>query len=145
MHWYVANRETNETVPAIFFFSNIFWIIYFQLFSCKMRFQNSSNYCNKKWMTHYQKKRGHDFVQQSVRNVCAKFEVDRWSRFRTRARHAYHPETFPSRNFSNHENCNIKFPLNTFPDQIIICQASFGNLWHQTNLFSWEKVNIWSL
>ena len=28
-HWYVANQETNKTVPAIFFFSNIFWIIYF--------------------------------------------------------------------------------------------------------------------
>ena len=61
-----------------------------------MLFQNSSNYCNKKWMTHYQKKkRGHDFVQQSVRNVCAKIEVDRWSRFRTGARRAHHPETFP--------------------------------------------------
>ena len=28
-HWYVANQETNKTVPAIFFFPNIFWIIYF--------------------------------------------------------------------------------------------------------------------
>ena len=28
-HWYSANQETNKTVPAIFFFSNIFWIIYF--------------------------------------------------------------------------------------------------------------------
>ena len=28
-HWYLANQETNKTVPAIFFFSNIFWIIYF--------------------------------------------------------------------------------------------------------------------
>ena len=27
--WYVANQETNKTVPTIFFFSNIFWIIYF--------------------------------------------------------------------------------------------------------------------
>ena len=49
-HWYVANQETNKTVSAIFFFLNIFWIIYFWLFSCKWRFQNSSNYCNKKWM-----------------------------------------------------------------------------------------------
>ena len=38
-------------------------------------------------MTHYQKKRGHGFVQQSVRNVCAKFKVDRLSRFCTGARH----------------------------------------------------------
>ena len=38
-------------------------------------------------MTHYQKKRGHGFVQQSVRNVCAKFKIDRLSRFRTGARH----------------------------------------------------------
>ena len=29
LDWYVANQGTNKTVPAIFFFSNIFWIIYF--------------------------------------------------------------------------------------------------------------------
>ena len=29
LYWYVANQEANKTVPAIFFFSNIFWIIYF--------------------------------------------------------------------------------------------------------------------
>ena len=29
LHWYLANQETNKTVPAIFFFSNIFWVIYF--------------------------------------------------------------------------------------------------------------------
>ena len=52
-HWYVANQATNKTVSAIFFFSNIFWIIYFYLFSCKICFQNSSHYYNKKWMTHY--------------------------------------------------------------------------------------------
>ena len=28
-HWYVANQETNKTVSTIFFFPNIFWIIYF--------------------------------------------------------------------------------------------------------------------
>ena len=28
-HWYVANKGTNKTVPVIFFFPNIFWIIYF--------------------------------------------------------------------------------------------------------------------
>ena len=28
-HLYLANQETNKTVPAIFFFSNIFCIIYF--------------------------------------------------------------------------------------------------------------------
>ena len=32
-------------------------------------------------------KGGHGFVQQSVRNVYAKFKVDRLSRFRTGARH----------------------------------------------------------
>ena len=47
-HWYVANQETNKTVPAIFYFSDIFWIIYFQLFSSKIRFQSLSSYCNKK-------------------------------------------------------------------------------------------------
>ena len=38
-------------------------------------------------MTHYQKKRGHGFVQESVRNACTKFKVDRLSCFRTGARH----------------------------------------------------------
>ena len=28
-HWYVTKQETNKTVPAIFFFPNIFWIIFF--------------------------------------------------------------------------------------------------------------------
>ena len=28
-HLYLANQETNKTVPAIFFFSNSFWIMYF--------------------------------------------------------------------------------------------------------------------
>ena len=52
-HWYIANQETNKTVPAIFFLLNIFWIISFWSFSWKLRFQNSSNYCYKKWTTHY--------------------------------------------------------------------------------------------
>ena len=48
-------------------------------------------------MTHYYKKRGYRFVQQSARNVCVKFKVDRLSRFRTGACHV--PTTqkrFPS-------------------------------------------------
>ena len=40
-------------------------------------------------MTHYWKKRGHGFVQQSFKNVCAKFKVDRFSHFRTGARQAF--------------------------------------------------------
>ena len=48
-------------------------------------------------MTHYQKKHGHGFVQQSVRNVCAKFKVDRLSRFRTGARQVFTTQKpFPS-------------------------------------------------
>ena len=49
-------------------------------------------------MTHYQKKRGHGFVQQSARNVCAKFKVDRLSRFRTGARQVFDTQKlFPSK------------------------------------------------
>ena len=49
-------------------------------------------------MTHYQKKRGHGFVYQSLRNnVCAKFKVDRLSRFRTGAHFVLTTqERFPS-------------------------------------------------
>ena len=42
------------------------------------------------------------------------------------------------------QNWSLKFPLNTFFDQIIICQISFGNLGRQTNLLLNEKVNIWT-
>ena len=38
-HWYVANQETNKTVPTIFFLLNIFWVISFWLFLWKLRFQ----------------------------------------------------------------------------------------------------------
>ena len=34
-------------------------------------------------------KRGHEFVQQPVRNVCAKFTVDRLSHFCTGARQVF--------------------------------------------------------
>ena len=36
-------------------------------------------------MTYCQKKRGHLLLQHPVRNGCAKFKVDRLSRFRTGA------------------------------------------------------------
>ena len=32
-------------------------------------------------ISHYWEKRGHSFVQQSVRNLCVKFKVDRLIRF----------------------------------------------------------------
>ena len=42
-------------------------------------------------------KSGHGFVHQSVRNVCAKFKVDRLSRFRTGARQVFTTQKpFPS-------------------------------------------------
>ena len=47
LHWYVSNQEINKIALAISFFSNIFWIIYLQLFSCKICFQDSSNYCRE--------------------------------------------------------------------------------------------------
>ena len=77
-------------------------------------------------MTYFYKKRGHIFVQHPVRDVCAKFKVDRLSRFRTGAREMFTPQKpFPGKIFSNRENCNIKFSLNKFSDQITICQISF--------------------
>ena len=47
------SQETKKTMPTIFFLLNIFCIISCWLFSWKLRFQNSSNYCYKKWTTHY--------------------------------------------------------------------------------------------
>ena len=43
----------------------------------------------RKLTTHYQIKRGHSFQEQSVRNLCAKFKVDRLSRFCTGARQVF--------------------------------------------------------
>ena len=92
-------------------------------------------------MTHYQKKRGHGFVQQSVRNVCAKFTVDPFSRFRTGARHVLTTQKpFPS---------EIPWKLqhqipNTFSDQIIMSNFFWKSFTSTTNLFSQEKVNIWT-
>ena len=37
----------------------------------------------------------------------------------------HHPETFPLKNSSNHKICHLKFSLNTFSDQITICEISF--------------------
>ena len=65
-------------------------------------------------------------VQQSVENVCAKLC---WSfkSFPIGAcqSSAHHPEIIPQRNSFHHENYNIRYPLNTFSDQITICQISF--------------------
>ena len=62
-------------------------------------------------------------MQQSVRNMCAKFKVDSLIRFRQ----VFTTKTL-SRNSSNHEKRNIKFPLNTLSDQITICQISFETI-----------------
>ena len=60
-------------------------------------------------------------MQQSVRNVCPKFEVDPSSRFRTGACQLLITHKLSSK----HKNCNIKLPLNTFSDQVTIGQISF--------------------
>ena len=57
--------------------------------------------------------------------MCAKFKVGSFKPFLCWSPSSVcHPQTFPQRNSSNHENCNIEFPLNTLSDQI--CQISFG-------------------
>ena len=56
-------------------------------------------------------------MQQSVKNVCAKFKVDPLSRFRTGARQVFTTQKLFN-TFKNH-------PLNIFSDQSIICQISF--------------------
>ena len=59
--------------------------------------------------------RGHGFAQQSARNVCAKVQSWSFQPFLYWSLSSVHnPETIAYRNSSNHENCNIKFSLNTF-------------------------------
>ena len=65
-HWNTPNKDPNKTVPAIFFFSNIFWIISLWLFSFKMWFWNPSKYCNK---TRNSLESGHSKEKRA--NFCA--------------------------------------------------------------------------
>ena len=51
--------------------------------------QNSSKYCDKKLIIHFQKKCGHPFVQQVVINKYAKLKVDRFSSLSTGARQVF--------------------------------------------------------
>ena len=51
----------------------------------------------------------------------------------------HHPETIPSRNSSNHENCNIKFDL-----KYAICQISF-EIFDVKEIYARERVNIWTI
>ena len=56
------------------------------------------------------------FFQHPVRNVLKKFKINQV--FITQ-------KFFPQQNFFNHENCNMKFILSTFSDQITMPQTSF--------------------
>ena len=92
-------------------------------------FQNSSNYCNKNWMTHYKKKRGYGFVQQSVKNVCAKFKVDRLSRFRTGVCHVLTTQEFFS----------TKIPLTRKLQHQIPSKHIFWSNYHLSSFF-WKSL-----
>ena len=91
-------------------------------------------------MTHYCERRGHGFVQQSVRNVYVKFKVDQVNCFRTEARQVLTTQKlFPSKIPLTMKiaTSNSLYPVdhdvvstcvywvNTFFDQITICQISF--------------------
>ena len=51
-HWNAYYPDLNKIIEAFLFFSNIFWIICFWLFSFKMWLQNLSKNCHKNWTTH---------------------------------------------------------------------------------------------
>ena len=95
------------------------------MFSCKIIFQSSLNYCNEKWKVIIKKNAGTDLcsspLEMCVRSLKLIFKpFSYWSSSRV-----HHPETFPQRNSTNHENSNNKFSLNKFSGQITICQISF--------------------
>ena len=78
-------------------------------------------------------------MQHFVRNVFAKFKVDRLSRFRTGARQVFTTQKpFRSEISSNHENCNIKFTLKYVFYQITICQISF-EIYDAKQIYTREK------
>lgn len=84
----------------------------------------------------------------NFRNMYEKFKVDLLSRFYTRTRHMC-----PIRNLSSdkflkfHENCKTKYFLNTFSDQLTICEISFEinislNLFAVKHSFAKAERNI---
>ena len=103
-------------------------------------------------------------MQQPLRNVCEKFKVDPWSRFRTAARQVFTiQKLFPSEIPLAMKIATTKLSLNTFSDQITICQISFEILdvkqilkqkdkylssirvfpfFHPTFLLEWNKQEI---
>ena len=107
LHWNTPNQDPNKSVPTFFLLFKYLFNICFRLFSFKMHFQNSKlpNFQSIaiKRITCFYKNIGHSFVQQSVRNECKEFEVDRFSSFRTGVRHAH--TKCSSGNYCNHENC----------------------------------------
>ena len=68
--------------------------------------------------------------------MCAKFKGDPLSRFRTGACQVFTAQKlFPSEIPLKLQNCNIKFPLNTFPDQIT---------WNVVTALSQLKLSVYS-
>ena len=63
------------------------------------------------------------FVQHSVINLCLIFKFNCLSHFCSS--NVHHQETLPLQSSSTHENCNSKFPLNIFSDQITIRKISY--------------------
>ena len=75
-------------------------------------------------------------MQQSVRDMCAKVQSLFLKPFLSWSLSSVdNLETIAYRNSSNHKNCNIKFFLNTFSNQITICQ-----IWNFTFLSSIKSI-----
>ena len=83
-------------------------------------------------------------MQQSVRNVCAKFKVDRLSRFCTGAR----PVLTAEKLFTSEIPLTMKLQHQILFKQIFWSNYHlsnfFWNLWRQTNRYANKEINIWT-
>ena len=138
-HWNAYYPDLNKTVDTFLFFLNIFWIICFWLFSLKMWLQYLSKHCKKNWITHYKKNRPHNFVQQPVRTVCAKFKVNRLNRFCTEA----HWVLTTRKSFINEILLNMKTATASSFKHIFWSNYQLWNFFFKSTFLFASQVNIW--
>ena len=129
-YWYVANQETNKTVPAIFFLSKYFLNNLPLTVSMQNTLSKLSRFCNKKWITL-------GFLQQSTKNVCVKF-IDRLSRFSTVAQMFTTQKPFLTEIPSPWKLQHQSLFKNTFFNQITICQIPF-EIFDVTQIYTQSK------
>ena len=128
--------ETQTKACLRFFSSSFFWIIYLWLcFWFSIWFQDSSKYCNKKYISYIVKKRGHAFV----RNELAQLKVD-LSRFCSGACQVFTTQKPFLNEISQTGKLQHQISSNVWSYRITICQFILKSIF----IFA-SNLNIWIL